>query len=236
MRKANTNAKIEAQASGLQLLGYWGSLVGPRGIGARRIARGISRRVRELGFEYGRLYVLELSLDQAAARCDDYGYRVETVSEVDGLITLIERREAWFREAAARGLAGGDVCFVAKLDGKVISCLFATFDSYDVLVVPNVEYSLPLDSKTVGAIDGYTLPEHRGKHAYSAVFNACIRYCAGAESERLLVAIAHDNVHSLKAHHRLGLSRIVLLLTTVRFLGMTKHSVKPIDMHIEGVL
>lgn len=211
----------------------------PRRSGASRIARGIYRRVRELGFKYGRLYVLEMWLDQAAARCDDYGYMVETVSDLDELLTLMERREAWFAEVAARSLARGDVCFAAKINGEVISCLFATFGRVDLPTVPSVpsaDYSLPLDDRTVALIGAYTLPEHRGKHAYSAVFGACINHFTRTEFERILGFIAPDNSRSLEVHQKLGLDRIVLLITTVRFLGVTKHLIKPIDVHIEEVL
>jgi len=202
-------------------------------IGTKRIVRFFRRKTIELGFKYGRLYVLELVPKPDLARSNDYGYQVGIASGLDDLRTLLERREKWFGEEAEQRLGKGDVCFVARFNGDVISCLFATFNS---VYLPDVEYDLSLDEDTVGLIDAYTLPEFRGKHVYSLVFDACSGHFSRVGYRKVYGFIAPDNVRSLKVHRKLGLDRIVFDITLVRFLGVRKHFINSDHRLIQEIL
>lgn len=232
-RRGSSHARGTASS-----IGEEGIQVSPRSITARKVANFVIRKITGLRYERRKFYVVELLLGARSERYSDPVYHVEMVSEVDELNALLEEREAWFRGAAARRFMEGALCFVVKADGKVISCLFATVSDFHfpVHVHPHVEYHIPIDNGTVGIFDAYTLPEYRGIHAYSAAFSACMKYFTEAGFTRAWVVIAADDVRSLTVHQRLGMDRIVTLVKSVRFLGVTKHSVRSTDRPVEEVL
>jgi len=206
-----------------------------RNVNARKVVSFIAWKIDRLSFKYGRIYVLEMPLVPRATKVNDGGYDVKTVSDLSELTTLVERRETWWRAAVEQRFANGDLCFVAKDHGQAIACLFATFSNVRLPLIHDAPYSLPLDNETVGLIDSYTLPEYRGKGVYSSVFEACLIYFAGTRFRRVRGFIHPDNVHSMKVHQKLGLDRIVLVITSVGLFGVRRHYAKATDMHIEEV-
>jgi RimJ/RimL family protein N-acetyltransferase len=205
----------------------------PRDSALTKIARFLTRKAAELGFRHSRVYQMDVPITLRPAEPNSHRFQVHRASSVAELQPLIEQREAWFGRSARQRLAEGDVCFVAKLDGKVVSCIFGTLTS---VLVSEVEYTMPLDDPTVALFDSYTLPEHRGKYAYSSVLHAAINHCREAGFERIVGFIAPDNVRSLRVHQRLGVNRIISTITMVRFLGVRKHFFKAMDCLIEDVL
>jgi RimJ/RimL family protein N-acetyltransferase len=204
-----------------------------RRINIERIKRFISRKIQKLRFEYGRLFVLEIVLRPSSDIFEDYGHQIEIASGPDDLNTLIDQREKWFGEVILQRFSEGDICFIAKRNGEAIGCIFATFNS---VYLPIVEYELPLDNETVGLIDGYTLPEFRGKHVYSSVFNACVDYFSKTDFRRVYGFIIPNDVRSLKVHQKLGLNKIVFDITMIRFLGIRKHLIKPDTRLTQNIL
>jgi len=207
-----------------------------RKIGVKSICRFITRNSKKLWFRYGKMYLLELPLDSGSASLNHYGYQVEIISTMDGLNTLTKRRESWFGEVAAKRFSQGDLCFALKKNGEIISCLFATLKPVVVPIRPYLEYNLPLDKETVCLIDAFTVPEFRGAHAYSAVFNAFYNYFKGKKFKRIFVFIKPDNIISLKVHQKLGFHRIIMDIKSIRVFGMNKHFIKWTNKAAEEIL
>ncbi len=150
------------------------------------------------------------------------GKAIVSVAKLEDLNDLINIRGDYWGESASTRISSGEICFVAKIDGKDVGCLWATFNH---VWIPWVGYNLVLDDVTVGATDAYVVPEWRGKGIYTQLYSSFIDHFYKLKYSRFFGFIGPDNALSIAVHNKLGMSKIVMEIQARRFFGIMVHKV-----------
>ncbi|MDH7556575.1 MAG: GNAT family N-acetyltransferase [Candidatus Methanosuratincola sp.] len=179
-----------------------------------------------LKFRYAQLFVFELSISDWSPRlASKVTVQTRLVATIDDLKPLIAAKGGWPRRFYEERLEKGDLGFIAEVDGKTVSCLWATFNE---VYLADVEYNLKLDNQTVALIGAYTLPDYRGQGIYAKVWEACITHFKGSSYSRAYGFIEARNLPSLVAHKKIGLEKVIKVIIMLKFLGLKINIVRDV--------
>lgn len=175
--------------------------------------------------KFRKLYVFELDVSKF---CEQFSQRqgidVEVIRNLDEMITFIKEREPWYYAYAKGLMEKGNLCFVGKIDNRIVSCVWTSFNE---VYLSDVEYLLRVNARTVPLIDGYTLPEYRKMGVYSMVWRRCIEYFQkDPRYTRIYGFITSSNLGSLVVHRKLELMHVIMQITLLRIFGIRKHFMK----------
>jgi GNAT superfamily N-acetyltransferase len=159
---------------------------------------------------YRRLWIFELGLGQGAlGRAVLQGAPPEAVEigelRGDRQGEYLELRPSARPDALARRLRCGHRCFVARLEGRIVSAQWAAFTR-----VPN-EYlgdDLALASHEACSYDSFTAPEARARGLGQALRTTMILWLHEAGYRRLLAMVLPENLPAVRLVEKLGYERI----------------------------
>ncbi len=176
--------------------------------------------------KYDKLYVFEILLSDIGAITYDKKIKVRIARKIDDIASLIQKRETWFQGQARSLFDQGNLCFVAEIDGQIVSCLWTSFHE---VYLPDVKYLLRVTHDVVPLIDGFTLEEYRGGGIYKSLWNYCLEYFKNLEGfNKIYGFIMPINKSSLIVHEKLQLNKIILVIKYLRVFGFSFHFVKKV--------
>ena len=175
--------------------------------------------------KYKKSFIYEIDLTQFKGKSDQRkNVRIEIAKNIKEIESFIKKREDWYYDYAKSLFEEDNLCFVGKIDNKIVSCLWTSFN---VLYISEIEYLLHVDKDTVPIVDGYTLPEYRNMGIYGMVWNSFMNYFKGrSEYNKIYGSIAPSDIRSLEVHKKLKLEHIVMKVTLLRIFGFKKHFIK----------
>jgi len=182
--------------------------------------------------KYEKLFIFEVDLKKFTRKSDQRkNVKIEIVKNIKEIKPFIERREDWYYHHAKSLFEKDNLCFVGKINDKIVSCLWTSFNE---VYLPNIEYLLHVDKDTVPLIDAYTLPEYRNMGIYGMVWNSCINYFKEKpEYTKIYGFRVPSNIRNLeidkhlKLKHQVRVSPI-MKVTLLKIFGLRKHFIKHI--------
>jgi GNAT superfamily N-acetyltransferase len=118
-------------------------------------------------------------------------------------------------------LADGAVCFLVVKDGLIVHATWGTFTSAWTRELQR-HFCPPKGDMYV--YESYTRPEVRGRGVYTFALRQIARWAAERGTDRVWVAVEHDNPPSLKAVAKAGFSPAFEVTFARRFGRLTVHS------------
>ena len=177
--------------------------------------------------KYKRLFILEMDLRQFEGKSNQRkNVKIEIAKNIKEIESFIKKRGDWYYYHAKSLFEKGNICFVGKINNKIVSCLWANFNE---AYFSHIEYLLHLNKDTVHTMDAYTLPEYRNMGIYNMIWNSCINYLKEkSEYTRIIGGIVPSDVRSQKVHKKLELEHIIMKITLLKLFGFKKHFIKHI--------
>lgn len=172
--------------------------------------------------KYGEIYVFEFGFADFKKESNQRkDVAVGIARDIEEILHFVKSREKWYYDYAKRLFEKGNLCFYGVYNNRIVSCVWTSFnESY----IPNVEYTFRTRACEVSLIDGFTLPQYRGMHIYTVVWNACIKYLKGTgKYNKAYGFVMPSNRHSLAVHRQLRLERIVMRIKLLRIFGVRWH-------------
>jgi len=180
--------------------------------------------------KYEKLFIFETHLKKFKGKSGlRENVKIEIAKNIKEIESFITKREYWYYNHAKSLFEKGNLCFVGKINNKIASCLWTSFNE---VYLPNIEYLLHVDKDTVPIIDGYTLPEYRNMGIYGMVWNSCGSYFQEKPEYNKIYNFRHPSDirnleidKHLKLKHRVRISPI-MKITLVKIFGIRKHFIK----------
>jgi len=181
--------------------------------------------IRTIIPKYQKLFVFEIDLSKYSRELNTKrNITVEIAKNIKEIESFIKEREVWYYNYANALFKKGNLCFIGKINKKIVSCLWTSFNE---VYLSDVEYLLHVDREVVPLIDAYTLPEYQNMGIYGIVWNFCIRYFQNKpEYKKIYGFITRSNKRSLLVHKKLKLQRIIIEISLFRIFGIKKHFIK----------
>jgi len=177
--------------------------------------------------KHKKLLIFEIDLTKFTRELDQRkNLRIKIAKNIKEIESFIRKREDWYYDYAKSLFEKGNLCFVGKINNKIVSCLWTSFNE---AYYSEIEYLLHVDKDTVPLVDGYTLPEYRNMGIYGMAWNSCISYFQGKpEYNKIYIPIVSSNIRSLLVHKKLKLEHIIMKITLLKIFGLRKHFIKHI--------
>lgn len=99
-----------------------------------------------------------------------------------------------------------------------------------------VGISLKMPEKTFGMYDVYTFKESRGKGHYSSLFYHAVGYMKNKGYEKMWLWLMKHNEVSVKVHYKLGIRKIVKILTERLRAGFITRKTEDVDMLLSELI
>lgn len=187
--------------------------------------KAIPRIISKLKPKYQQLNVFEQSISISFENeKPDIAVDVRPFKTYEEIEDLVAQREKWYPSWVRKQFSGGNICFGAIYDGKIVCCLWTSFDQVHL---PNVEYVLKVDRDTIPLIDGWTASEYRGKGIYKHVWSECLRYFRrDGKYQKVWGFIRPTNERSLSVHEKMELSKVIMTIFLVKVFGIRFHKIR----------
>jgi len=144
---------------------------------------------------YRRLLLLERALDQPVADFTP-GLQVDIAMLAhDGLDDYLVFRPGTTRREIASRLRSGDICFVARSEGRIVA---AAWVAVQPVWVPFLGCRIDVTADEGHIYDKFTLPAYRGHGIANAVRTHHLRHMQRAGLRRATGAVLPENVSSLR--------------------------------------
>ncbi|MBN22534.1 MAG: hypothetical protein CL678_14725 [Bdellovibrionaceae bacterium] len=177
------------------------------------------------------MYVLEQSLNNLKIKKLKSGLEYKIGKSLDDVASLVEQRPIWYKNWAKQRFSEGNYCYSVFVDGKIVSCIWTSFDS---AFLPNVDYNLILPENTASVLDGWTSPKHRKLGYYSAAMNFCLSDLKRKTNyQSVYFFIRPENIISLSIHKNL---KVVLYLRLFKILNLKFRKKVEMDCYIESIM
>ncbi|MFZ2339151.1 MAG: GNAT family N-acetyltransferase [Bacteroidales bacterium] len=142
---------------------------------------------------------------------------LEEVDQADSLIKVIRKR-----------FEKGDFAIVyTEKSGNPLSYVFIGVSLADITPVG---ITLKIPQKTFGMYDVYTFKESRGEGHYSCLFNYAVGYMKNRGYEKMWLWLMKQNEVSVKVHYKLGIRKIVKVMTERLRAGIITRKTEDVDM------
>lgn len=174
---------------------------------------------------YQKIFILEAGLKNRYTEVKlDNGVNIEVIKDHNRLQDFIDKRGKWYYDYSKDLLDNGNYCFAVNVDGKIVSCLWTSFN---FIYFHSMKYFLPVNSNVVPLIDAYTITEYRGKGFYKTLWNYFVNYLIDTgKYDRIYVPILSGNKSSLQVHGKLGADKIVMRVVLIKGFGFVFHFIK----------
>jgi hypothetical protein len=168
---------------------------------------------------YKKLYVFETPLkEKYPIKEYDKSITIEVLLDINDISEFAKLRGDWYHQYAIDLLEKKNICFIAKVDGIVVSCLWTSFNK---VYFSDVLFTLKVEKDIAPLIDGYTLEEYRGKGIYKILWNTCINYLIDTKKYTKIYGFILDtNKRSLKVHSKLELNKIIMKIRFIKGFGV----------------
>ncbi len=177
------------------------------------------------------MYVLEQSLSNLKTKEPKSGLEYKIGKSLDDIASLVVQRPRWYKNWAKKRFSEGNYCYSVFADGKIVSCIWTSFDS---AFLPNVDYNLILPKNIVSVLDGWTSPDHRKLGYYSAAMNFCLTNLKRkTDYQGVYFFIRPENIISLSIHKNL---KVVLYLRLFKILNLKFRKKVEMDCYIESLM
>jgi hypothetical protein len=152
------------------------------------------------------------------------GIEIDIVKNAEELRDFSKLRGDWYFDYAKDTLSKGNYCFVARVNGKIVSCLWTAFNQY---YFKEIQYNFKVEKNIAPLIDAYTLDEYRKMGLYKILWYYCINFLIDLNKyDRIYGPILYKNKRSLLVHSKLDLNKVVMKIIMIKGLGFRFHITK----------
>ncbi|PJA28510.1 MAG: hypothetical protein CO189_04445 [candidate division Zixibacteria bacterium CG_4_9_14_3_um_filter_46_8] len=134
----------------------------------------------------------------------------------------------WRRRELRELLENNSLCFVGKLNGKIISYSLNSIGGIDPKIERDLGLEIPMGPRDVWGVDIVVAPPARGKGVEFSIFKNGSEFWRSMGMEYLYASVSLRDRGSLKMHKRVGFKPIYIHYLRRRF-GFQKSQLMPID-------